>query len=119
MISLGSLTPTVYVALPNVFLYFVLQHASLASQLPHEWLLQSFVIISGSELKKPIKLPIVFRDWRRIKSQHLTVYLTVPPCSSVGMSKSTPSEQGARTQCTDIDTCQNQQWPKPITSKQS
>lgn len=66
MISLGPLTPIVYVALSNVFLYFDLQHASLASQLPCEWLLQSFVIISDSELKKPIKLPIVFWDWRRI-----------------------------------------------------
>ena len=67
-----------------------------------------------SELKKPIKLPIVFQDWRGI-----ILYLMVPALNSVGMSQSTPTEQGARIQHTDVGSCQNQQWPTPITSKQT
>lgn len=67
-----------------------------------------------SGLKKPIKLPIVFQDWRGT-----ILYLVVPALNSVGMSQSTPTEQGARIRHAGVGSCQNQQRPTPITSKQT
>lgn len=59
------------------------------------------------------KLTFVFQDQRGIIH-----YLMVPALSSVSTSHST-TEWRARTQHTDIGSCQNQQKPIVITSKQT